>query len=225
MLCLGIGTNTYISIRYRYRYLHWYRYRYLHRYRYRYAIRLFGASLMLMMMILLIAVTRSLGSHSLTFTCCCSGADDQCRGSGAVCQGGSDLHHRAHPAGVDPHRGQQAPHATGDRDAHARTHVHAHCCITRCPPSARPPPPPPPLPSTRPLSRATLTRFSFSSVTILPPVPSGAPVSLRRGGGDGVWVGGWGLGGGGGGGGGGAVFGERELDSPGRTAQQNMKAL
>ena len=39
--------------------------------------------------------------------------DDQCRGSGPVCQGGSDLHHRAHPQSVDPHGGQQATHATG----------------------------------------------------------------------------------------------------------------
>ena len=39
--------------------------------------------------------------------------DDQCRGSGPVCQSGSDLHHRAHPQSVDPHGGQQATHATG----------------------------------------------------------------------------------------------------------------
>lgn len=73
---------------------------------------LFGASLITMTNDFVVA--RPLGSRSLMFVCCRSGADDQRRGSGAVCQGGSDIHHGAHPAGVDPHRGQQAPHATGN---------------------------------------------------------------------------------------------------------------
>lgn len=51
-------------------------------------------------------------------------ADDQRGGSGPVCQSGSDLHHRAHLASVDPHRGQQEAHATGETLSTRRSTFH-----------------------------------------------------------------------------------------------------
>lgn len=123
--------------------------------------------------VMIIMILSSLAHHSLMCGCCCSGADDQCRGSSAVCQGGSDLHHRAHPAGVDPHGGQQAPHATGDcRDvllpaSHTRTHTHTRCSITRCVPPVCPPRRRHlSVHSKREPSRVSVTHFSCSSCAV-----------------------------------------------------------
>ena len=42
--------------------------------------------------------------------------DDICGGAGAVRQGGRDVHHGAHHAGLDPHRGQQAADTPGSEE-------------------------------------------------------------------------------------------------------------